>query len=78
MTQYVKLNYKGNKKFEAEGWKCDDCLHLDSDDYLLWCEGYESIRENLNLGKDKDLSLYLHKIHNSRGKTNNKPVSTFP
>ena len=78
MTQYVKLNYKGNKRYEAEGWKCDDCLHLDSEDHLLWCEEYESIRENLNLEKDKDLSLYLHKIHISRGKKNSKHVRTFP
>ena len=78
MTQYVKLNYKGNKKYEAEGWKCDDCLNLDSEDHLLWCEAYESIRKNLNLEKEKDLSLYLHKILISRGKKNNKPVKTFP
>ena len=78
MTQYVKLDYKGNKRYEAEGWKCDDCLHLDSEDHLLWCEEYESIHENLNLEKDKDLSLYLHKIHISRGKKNNKPVRAFP
>ena len=78
MTQYVKLNYKGNKRYESEGWKCDYCLHLDSEDHLLWCEEYESIRENLNLEKDKDLSLYLHKIHISRGKKNKNPVTNFP
>ena len=70
MSQFVKLNYKGVKKYEAEGWKCEDCSNLDSEDHLLWCIGYEDIRQGLDLSSDHDLSLYLHKIHLKRSKKN--------
>ena len=66
MTQYVKLNYKGTKKYKAEGWKCEECSNLDSEDHLLWCSGYEDIRKDLDLDTDKDLSIYLHKIFMKR------------
>ena len=49
MTRYVKPNYKGVKKYKAEGWKCEECQNLDSEEHLLWCKGYEEMRENLNL-----------------------------
>ena len=68
MTQYVKLNFKGVKRYEMQGWKWDDCGNLDSEDHLLWCEGYGDLRENLNLDLDKDLSEYLRKIHTKRSK----------
>ena len=41
MTRYIKLNYKGVKKYKAEGWKCEECQNLDSEEHLLWCKGYE-------------------------------------
>ena len=68
MTRFVKLNYKGNQRYKAEGWKCDECSFLDSEDHLLWCSGYEHIREDLDLGNEKNLSKYLHKIYLKRSK----------
>ena len=68
MTQHVKLNYKGIKRYEAEGWKCHDCSKLDSEEHLLWCPGYEELRENLNLESESDLSKYLQKIFLIRSK----------
>ena len=62
MTQFVKLNYKGTKRYQEQGWKCDECSNLDSEDHLLWCSGYELLRENLDLENEKDLSRYLQKI----------------
>ena len=70
MTRYVKLNYKGVKKYKAEGWKCDECQNLDSEEHLLWCKGYETIREHLNLENEKELSSYLQKIVKKRSKEN--------
>ena len=68
MTQNVKLNYKGVKKYELEGWKCNECGNLDSEDHLLWCVGYMDLRESLNLDTDKDLSQYLQNIKMKRMK----------
>ena len=68
MTQNVKLNYKGVKKYELEGWKCNECVNLDSEDHLLWCVGYMDLRESLNLDTDKDLSQYLQNIKMKRMK----------
>ena len=68
MTQNVKLNYKGVKRYEQQGWKCDACDNLDSEDHLLWCVGYTDLRESLNLEIDKDLSEYLQKIKTKRMK----------
>ena len=62
MTQFVKLNYKGVKKYKADGWKCDECSELDSEEHLLWCHGYSHLRVNMNLENEKELSQYLHKI----------------
>ena len=66
MPQFVKLNYKGTKRYREEGWKCDECSNLDSEDHLLWCSGYEHMRENLDLENEKDLSKYLHRIYLKR------------
>ena len=62
MTQFVKLNFKGVKKYKAEGWKCNECSNLDSEEHLLWCHGYRHLRVNINLENEKELSQYLHKI----------------
>ena len=50
------------KKYKAVGWKCDECQHLDSEEHLLWCKGYEEIREYLDIENEKELSSYLEKI----------------
>ena len=68
MTEHVKLNYKGIKRYEPGSWKCDECSNLDSEEHLLWCPGYEELREDLNLENDGDLSKYLQKIYLKRNK----------
>ena len=62
ITHFVKLNFKGVKKYKAEGWKCDECSQHDSEEHLLWCQGYTHFCENMNLENEKELSQYLHKI----------------
>ena len=37
-------------------------MEMDTEDHLESCSGYESLRENMDLENDKDLSSYLHKI----------------
>ena len=68
MEGYKKL--KGSMTYTAEGWKCEECLKLNTEDHLRWCTGYKDIRENLNLENDKDLATYLHKIFIKRSDKN--------
>ena len=74
MTQFVKLNYKGMKSYQKDGWKCEDCSCLDSEDHLLWCEGYEDMRDGLDLEDEKQLSVYLHRIHLKRSKREKRKI----
>ena len=75
MSRYVKMNYKGDKKYKQEGWKCDNCLQLDNEDHLLSCIGYEELRKNLNLEINKDLAAYLHKIYMKRTEKNTASIN---
>ena len=70
MSQFVKMNYKGSKAYKAEGWKCEECCKLDTEDHLLDCSGYKELRKNLDLENELELSEYLYKIYEKR-KTNN-------
>ena len=72
MSQHVKCNYKGSKSYIAEGWKCEECLNLDTEDHLESCSGYASMRVNLDLENDKDPSSYLHQIFLKRSKKKRK------
>ena len=56
--QCIKQYMDSLSVYEArtEGWKCDECQNIDSEEHLLWCKGYEGIREHWNLYNEKDLS----------------------
>ena len=62
MTRYIKLNYKGDKEFAKKLWKCDQCGKMDSEQHVLWCEGFKYLREGKDLKSDKDLCNYLRKV----------------
>ena len=64
------MNYNGSKAYNAEGWKCEECCKLDTEDHLLDCSGYKELRKNLDLENELELSEYLYKIYEKR-KTNN-------
>ena len=61
MTQFVKMNYKNEKKYSKQLWKCT-CGKMDSESHLMWCKNYQHLRENKDLSVDKDLCQYLHEI----------------
>ena len=65
MTQYVKMNYKGNPEYERTLWKCK-CNNQDSETHLLWCTEYENLRKDIDLDNDSDLCRYLQTIFKSR------------
>ena len=62
MTQNVKMNQRNNKEYADKLWKCDECGQQDTNTHLLWCAGYATLREGKDLGCDKQLCNYLHKI----------------
>ena len=62
MTQHVKMNQKSNKTYEDALWRCEDCGLQDTNSHLLWCSGYENLRDGKDLDDDKQLCDYLHKI----------------
>ena len=68
MLKNVKLNYKNDPKNVKKFWKCPECEYLDSQEHILWCEGYEKLRENKNLDNDVDLTSYFQQVMLQREK----------
>ena len=62
VTQYVKMNFRNDKIFSRDLWKCDYCVNIDTESHQLWCRKYKHIRENLDLNQNKDLCKYLQKV----------------
>ena len=71
MTQ-VKFNFKNDKKFSMENWKCDSCQNdfIESQSHLIWCPAYSHLREGKNLQSDKDLTEYIASVLNIREELN--------
>ena len=64
-----KLNYKSNKKYAEELWKCDSCqISIESQEHVLFCPAYTKLREGKDLSSDEDLSEYLKKVLKVREK----------
>ena len=62
MTQYVKMNFKNDKDYANNLWKCEKCSYMDTNSNLLWCDHYRDLRHNKDLSNNKDLCKYLHEI----------------
>ena len=62
MTQHVRMNQKNNEEYSAALWKCEECGQQDTNSHLLYCDGYQSLRDGKDLGTDKQLCEYLQKI----------------
>ena len=71
MSRFVKMNYKGDKKYEKQLWKCDECKLMDSESHILWCSAYQHLRTNKSLNNDKDLCQYLNEVLKIREKSEN-------
>ena len=70
MTKTVQMNYKGEPKYIKNGWKCQDCDVLDTQDHVTRCPAYQQLRVGKNLSCDKDLVEYFRKIIQIRDKCN--------
>ena len=59
----VKFNYRSNKKYSSDLWKCDSCMSaIETQDHILWWPSYSGLREGKNLSDDKDLTDYFRKV----------------
>ena len=46
----VKFNFKNDKKFTNELWKCDSCMTaIESQSQILWCPAYQDLRSGKSL-----------------------------
>ena len=62
MTRTVQMNFKSEKKFILNGWKCVSCGNLDTQEHLLSCPGYSFLRDGKKLDQDQDLVIYIRNI----------------
>ena len=69
MIKNVKLNYKNDPKNVKALWKCSECALIDSQEHLLWCDGFEMLRKNKDLTRDNDLTSYFQQIMKIRDKS---------
>ena len=60
------MNYKNDSTFANDLWKCSKCLNQDTEAHLLWCPGYQDMRQGLDLADNHDLCSYLQKIFTLR------------
>ena len=70
MMTNVKLNFKNDPKSVKSLWKCPECEQIDSQQHILWCKQYESLRENKDLSTDKDLTSYFQQVMLHRERNN--------
>ena len=66
MTRTVQMNFKGDRNFSANQWKCVSCGLTDTQEHLLFCVGYLHLRRNKNLSKEEDLLEYFRSILRER------------
>ena len=70
MTRTVQANFKGDPMYRANNWQCHDCKVLDTQDHIVRCPVYSSIRSGKDLQKDTDLVEYFRKVIDIRSKDN--------
>ena len=68
MTKTVQMNFKGDKKYTQNQWKCQDCQIPDTQDHIVRCPAYQHLRIDKNLSNDKDLVSYFRKVIQIREK----------
>jgi hypothetical protein len=69
MTQYVKINFSNSTQYSEDLWCCDSCrTNIDSQNHVLWCGSYASLREGKDMRKDDDLCTYLQEVFKIRHK----------
>ena len=67
----VKYNYKHDKGYSLELWKCDSCLsNIETQSHILWCPAYQELRTGKSLESQEDLVNYIKNVLAIREKLN--------
>ena len=74
MTPGVKMNFQSDKLFTRELWACEGCRRetklglRDTQEHVLICPAYESLRLDKDLGNELDLVGYFRSVLQLRAK----------
>ena len=74
MTPGVKMNFQSDKLFTRELWACEECRRetklglRDTQEHVLICPAYESLRLDKDLDNDLDLVVYFRSVLQLRAK----------
>ena len=67
----VKWNYKSDPKYSSDLWKCSSCQSaIETQNHVLFCPAYSTLREGKDVKNDKDLTDYLKQVLKIRDKLN--------
>ena len=72
MVPLVKMNFQSDKQYTKELWVCDNCLIpgeigiMDTQQHILGCSEFESLRQGRDLSKDADLVAYFKDVLHAR------------
>ena len=60
----AKFNYKNDKNYREELWRCDSCKSaIDTQSHILMtCPGYQHLRVNKNFDNDHDLVKFFQQV----------------
>ena len=59
----VTFNYKSDKQYAKELWKCDSCqTSIESQNHVLWCPAYAELRIGKDIKSDLDLIQYMKQV----------------
>ena len=59
MIKEAKLNFPNDPKFKSQGFQCDFCPSISSQNHIKVCEEYEHLREGKDLENDLDMIQYF-------------------
>ena len=62
MTPTVRMNFRNNREYRCKGWACPDCQAPDTQEHVLACNAYSSMREEKNIEDDSDLVEYFNLV----------------
>ena len=60
-SKTVKMNYPSDPRY-SHNLTCCHCDQIDSQSHILYCGGYEHLREHKNLDDDQDLVWYFQQV----------------
>ena len=70
MTRSVQANFKNDPTYKSNDWKCKECQVLDTQEHIVRCPVYSSIRSGKDLSNDKDIVEYFRKVIDIRSRDN--------